>query len=240
MTKIYLIENCFGDPNKVYIGKTINSRYNPHKYTFGENIKYTIIDEINSLDKKDWKPLECYWIEQFKQWNFSVLNKNKGGSGPSYLDEEQRKNLRVPKKNKEKYSYPKTQRFINSVKGKHKIYPESRNKNISQSLKGYKQTQEHILKRSAHLKDKPNIKNQKPKPEGFGKIISEKLKGKKYDFTSKPIIQYDLNRNFIQEFPSITKACDIIFNDRSKNPNITKCCQGKIKTAYGFIWKYKI
>lgn len=26
MTKIYLVENCYGDSNKVYIGKTKNSR----------------------------------------------------------------------------------------------------------------------------------------------------------------------------------------------------------------------
>jgi hypothetical protein len=30
ITKIYLVENCYGDPNKVYIGKTINSRKKVH------------------------------------------------------------------------------------------------------------------------------------------------------------------------------------------------------------------
>jgi hypothetical protein len=38
MTKIYLVENCYGDPNKVYIGKTINSRELNHKKTYGKYI----------------------------------------------------------------------------------------------------------------------------------------------------------------------------------------------------------
>ena len=50
MTKIYLVENCYGDLNKVYIGKTKNSRENNHKNTYGDQIIYTIIDEIPSLD----------------------------------------------------------------------------------------------------------------------------------------------------------------------------------------------
>lgn len=239
MTKIYLIENCFKDPNKVYIGKTISSRYSPHKTTYGENIKYTIIDEVDSLKKEDWKSLECYWIEQFKHWGFNVLNKNKGGGGPSYLNEEQRKNLRVPKKNKENYSYPKTKSFIDSVTGSHKVHPESRNKNISKSLTGYKQSEDHINKRIKQLAGKSNIKNKKPKPAGFGKNLSEKLKGKKRNDITKPITQHDLNGILIKEFPSITNACELLFDDKSKNSNLTQCCQGKIKTAYGFIWKYK-
>jgi hypothetical protein len=91
MTKIYLVENCYGDSNKVYIGKTRNSRIGPHKRTYGKNITYTIIDYINSLNHKDWKPLESYWIEQFRQWGFDIVNKRKkGGMGPEFLSKESR------------------------------------------------------------------------------------------------------------------------------------------------------
>jgi hypothetical protein len=89
ITKIYLVENCYGDPNKVYIGKTINSRESNHKKTYGNQIMYTFIDEINSLNRKDWEPIESYWIEQFIQWGFEVVNKNKkGGMGPEFLSDE--------------------------------------------------------------------------------------------------------------------------------------------------------
>lgn len=304
MTKIYLVENCYGDSNKVYIGKTKSCRYLSHKKTYGEDIKYTYIDQVDSLDRKEWKPLESYWIEQFRQWGFEIMNKNSGGGGADFysqdskdkisralkgrvrpssfgekmkismleknlgkshnektklkmresklekssplkgikrglLNEEQKEKLRVPKKNKENYFYPKTKAFFESVVGKPKKHPKSRNKKISQSLTGYKQSPEHVEKRINKLKGKSNIKNKKPKPEGFGKTISEKLKGKKHDSKAKPILQYDINGDFIKEFSSITDACNIVFNNRSKNPNITKCCQGKLKTAYGFIWEYK-
>ena len=240
VTKIYLVENCYGDLNKVYIGKTINSREYIHKKRFGKDVLYSYIDEIDSLDSRDWKPLESYWIEQFRQWGFHLMNLNSGGGGCSFHTEDNKIRMRVPKKNKENYSYPKTSSFIEAVKGKSKHHPESRNKKISESLKGYKQSNEHILKRSSHLKGKPNLKNSKPKPENFGEKISKILKGKPHPTVCKPIFQCDLNHNIIQVFNSITEACDIIFKDRSKNPNITKCCRGEIKTAYGFIWKYKI
>lgn len=52
-----------------------------------------------------------------------------------------------------------------------------------------------------------------------------------------PILQYDLNMNFIKEWESITKAC--VFYNNNNLGNITKCCKGERKTAGGFIWKYK-
>lgn len=271
-TKIYLVENCYNDPNKVYIGKTKKSREYEHKIKYGSQVIYTYIDEVYSLKREYWEPLESYWIEQFRQWGFEIMNKRKkGGSGPEFhstetkkkmsilklgkpnitkgikrnpLSEEKKKNLRVPKKSKKKYSYPKSdiqKQKISQAKKEHICYnnPE-RGKKISKSLKGYKQTEEHINKRSAHLKGKSNLKNQKPKPEGFGKIISNKLKGGKRISIQKSVIQYDLEGNFIKEWPSILEACKILFNDTSKNPNITACCKNRIKSAYKYIWKYKI
>jgi hypothetical protein len=57
-TKIYLVTNINDNPNKAYIGKTKNSRENNHKKAFGNNIKYNIIDEVESLNRNDWEPLE--------------------------------------------------------------------------------------------------------------------------------------------------------------------------------------
>jgi len=87
-TKIYLVTNCFGDPSKVYVGKTINSREIPHKKTYGKQIEYSIIDEVNSLKYEDWGPLECFWIEYYKFLGFTLMNKNKGGGGPEFWCEE--------------------------------------------------------------------------------------------------------------------------------------------------------
>lgn len=81
ITKIYLVTNCYDNPNKVYIGKTISSREAAHKRTYGANIIYTYIDEIQSINRRDWEKIETYWIEQFKQWGFEVVNKRKKGGG---------------------------------------------------------------------------------------------------------------------------------------------------------------
>lgn len=97
-TKIYLVENCYGDSNKIYIGKTTKSRKTKHKIKFGKQIEYTYIDEVLSLNKKDWKPLEGFWIQYFKFLGFEVLNKNiYGGGGPSFYNEEQKNKMKKPK-----------------------------------------------------------------------------------------------------------------------------------------------
>ena len=124
-TLIYLITNIENDPNKIYIGKTINliRRNQEHYKTYGKQININVIDEINSLSRKEWMFLENFWMEQFRQWGFQLVNINKkGGGGPEF--------------------------------------------------------------RSESTKLKISIANSKPKPEGFGKILSLIQKGKKKPKTS--------------------------------------------------------
>lgn len=91
LTKIYLVENCYGDPNKVYIGKTINSREYQHQKLYGKDIIYTYIDEVNSLEYKDWEILETFWIQYFHFLGFDIQNKKlKGGGGLPYMRNETR------------------------------------------------------------------------------------------------------------------------------------------------------
>jgi hypothetical protein len=95
ITFIYLIEGIDNSPYKVYIGKTKRNRKYAHVHTFGPDITYTIIDSIDSLDRKDWEPLETYWIQQFKAWGFEVLNKNNGGGGPITHSEDTKNKIRL-------------------------------------------------------------------------------------------------------------------------------------------------
>jgi hypothetical protein len=92
ITYIYLIENIDNDPYKVYIGKTRTPkiRETSHRRKFGTNIIYNVIDQIESTDKKIWKPIETMWIQTFKNWEFQVINKNKGGGGVNYHTTESR------------------------------------------------------------------------------------------------------------------------------------------------------
>jgi hypothetical protein len=52
----------------------------------------------------------------------------------------------------------------------------------------------------------------------------------------KPIVQYSINGEKINDFPSAKAASDFI----NGFPNsITACCKGKLKTSRGYVWKYK-
>lgn len=51
---------------------------------------------------------------------------------------------------------------------------------------------------------------------------------------SKPVFQYDLNGNFIKEWPSTMEV------ERQLGiSHISECCLGKRNTCGGFKWKYK-
>lgn len=55
--------------------------------------------------------------------------------------------------------------------------------------------------------------------------------------SSRPVIQYDLNGNFIQEYPSCAAAAKAV--GMSQPSGISRACSGIRKTAKGFLWKYK-
>ena len=59
------------------------------------------------------------------------------------------------------------------------------------------------------------------------------VKKKKY---KQSVLQYDLNKNFIKEYPSLKSASETC---RTTNSAISRCCRGKYKSAGGYIWKYK-
>lgn len=80
---------------------------------------------------------------------------------------------------------------------------------VSNRLKGCGITQEDITKRISSLQKKIN---------------------------ADPILQFDLQGNFIREWNS---SIEIERELGYYSSNIRSCCRGKIKTAYGYIWKRK-
>lgn len=56
------------------------------------------------------------------------------------------------------------------------------------------------------------------------------------DKVAKPILQFDLDGNFIKQYSSLREAS----KDLKIHPsNISHCATGKYKTCKGYIWKYK-
>jgi len=219
---IYLVENCYNDPNKVYIGKTINPifRYYKHRTTYGTNIKFTIIDTIKTNIKHDWVHIERYWIEQFKHWNFNVVNINNGGGGSNFMSDDNKITL--------------ANRMYNNKNMLGKKHSELTKLKMSQSASG------KIL--SDDTKIKISVANKgKPKPDGYKAKISAIHLGKKLSLETKikmgsVVLQYDLQGNILNEYYSASEAARSI----NKIPSaIIECCNGKRKSAYGHIWKYK-
>lgn len=91
------------------------------------------------------------------------------------------------------------------------------------------------------------------KPEDFGLLISKLKKGKTLNYKRsqehnnklisyhfKPILQFNINDEFIKEWISLKEA-ELFLNPKEKlQNNISSCCRGRQKTAYGFKWKYKV
>ena len=56
----------------------------------------------------------------------------------------------------------------------------------------------------------------------------------KYDYRAKPVLQYDVNMNFIKEWPSANDAIKTL-----GIADVDKCASLKCKSAGGYIWRYK-
>jgi len=99
-TKIYLITNIDNDPYKVYIGQTKNLkvRLSNHRKKYHKNIQMSVLDEIKTEIREDWKQLESFWINLFQSWGFKLDNKNNGGNGPNQFSKESIDKLSKAKK----------------------------------------------------------------------------------------------------------------------------------------------
>lgn len=53
----------------------------------------------------------------------------------------------------------------------------------------------------------------------------------------KPVNQYTLDGDYVKTWSSATEAAKEL---GLKQPNISSCCKGKYKQAYGFIWRYAV
>jgi len=100
-------------------------------------------------------------------------------------------------------------------------------------------TKETCRKISKAKKGKPvsesrKEKMRKPFTDEHKKVLKEgiiKARGKK-------VLQYDLEGNFIKEWPSASTA-EKTLNTNKLSSNISACANGKQKTSYSYIWKYK-
>lgn len=69
----------------------------------------------------------------------------------------------------------------------------------------------------------------------YGTMNQRVAKANRNGKLSKKVLQFTLNGEFIREWPSMMECSRNGFSQR----NVSACCRGKYKQAYGYIWKYK-
>ena len=216
-----------------YVGKTVESleerlrkhisrRDNTYKSNWIISLKregltpnIELLDECSLLD---WHWLEKYWILQFKCWNFKLTNICEGGKGSDGLK--------------------------HSIESKEKISKWHKGKQWRLNAVLTDETKEKI--RLGNLNKKRNV-------DSVNKMIITKTGmstgvGRKHTMThinnitdgmiktkGKPVLQYDINMNFIKDWKSISTASKAL---KIPNSNIINVCKGNRKTAKNFIWIY--
>lgn len=78
-----------------------------------------------------------------------------------------------------------------------------------------------------------SVKFKKPSPERSNSI-SKALKGKTRPDKCIPVLQKDKNGIIIRKWTSITQIHD---EKGYSCGNISMCCHGKLKQAYGYLWE---
>jgi len=81
-----------------------------------------------------------------------------------------------------------------------------------------------------------NEAKKKMSDKAKGKIVSQETKIKISNYQSKPVLQFDLKNNFINEWKSAKAASNILNINRA---HIGACCRKQRKTAGKFKWQFK-
>ena len=201
------------DSNYHGSGRLISRIYNKRPHTFKEEYLKTCYTQ-EELD--EW---EKYFIFLYNTLSPNGYNLEEGGRGGVPCEETRRKIS-------EKKSGEKHHMF-----GKH--HSDETKQKISESLKRISSPN-----KGKHLSEE---RKKKLLVTHLGKPLSDEIK-KKISKTqindqnkSKKVLQFTLDGEFIREWPS-TAEC-------GRNGFITSavclCCNGKLKTHKGFVWKYK-
>lgn len=213
-------KGCFGDKNS-------NSLFVKAVRKYGyKNFKREIIEFCENREQLN--ELEIFWIKELDArntkigYNIAEGGKIKGLKGVPKSEEHKRKiglanKGRIP-------SIECIQKAIKINTGK--IRSIETEKKRLESRKGYKHTKETIEKiikgrRGSHHSEKSKQKQSKAK-----------------DSVKKPVLQFDLQGNFIKEWESICSIQRELGFDKSCISAVALNYRNR-KKAYGFIWKYK-
>lgn len=227
---------CWTSPSgKKYVGKDLydvrkrqflnskenytsgNSKIDNARRKYGvESFTYEILKEILADSKEELNKQLCYWemyyIDKLDTYN-NGYNSTKGGEGTL--------GKIVSEENKALFAKLAKERFTGTT------FTDEHKQKIGQALKGRTYTEDTIKKMSIAASKRTKDKNPM-----YGKHHTEETKAK----LGRSIIQYDLNNNFIAEYPSITKAGELLGINKVM---ISRVLNGSQRQTHSYIFKYK-
>jgi group I intron endonuclease len=249
MNKICCIYKITSPNNEIYIGQTINykQRFNNYKnykskttqkkiiksfYNYGfENHKFDILIECDREKLCYW---EKFYIILFNSFNNDYgLNQTTGGENYIIRNEYGSK-ISSYKLGKKRASF--SQEWRDNISKSHKgmVRSEKWLENLKKAAKIRKNNNGYVGTEEQKEKFKISLRKFFDSPSGL------ELRAKNSELTrkrfSKPVLQYDLNGNYIREWQS---ARSVFSELRICHPQIINCVNGKIKSASGYIWKRK-
>lgn len=223
---IYKIE-CL-ENKKVYIGQTVNprKRWMEHKRTLNLNKHHSC------LLQEDWNRYSE------KSFEHTIL----GEYSLDDIDYHERNFIAELKSNNPEYGYNLCDGG-NKNKTHHKITRELLRQ---QALSSHRWQGKNNPNYGGGLWNDERRKyysklNQEYWTEEARKEQSERMKSV-YNFDAaleavrEPVVQLDLNGNYIDEYPSVTEAGE---RTSTGHTHISSCCNNKRKTAGGYIWVKK-
>lgn len=204
-----------------------------------DNFEKLLIKKLNTLNPNGYNAKDGGSNGRPSEETREKMSKSMNGKKHS---EETRKKLREANLSKHLSEETKI-KIRNASKGR--CHSEEFKKWLSESRKGDKHhfygkhlSEEHKAKISHAIKGENHPMYDKNHSEESKKKISESRKGLNVginNYKSKKIVQYDLNGNFIRFWDSMG---EVEREAGISHGSISQCCNGKRKTAGGFIWKY--
>lgn len=228
--------------NKVYVGITSQNPikrwnnglgYNRQMYFYRailkygwDNIRHEII--ISGVSGEEAKHLEKYYISLYQANNPDFgYNLTSGGDGTLgfHHSQESRASISIKHTGKKR---PKdvVERIASKNRGR-KMSEDSKRKMSEAKLNQSFETRQKIS----------NALRGKVRSTSHCLNISKALKGRKNIWNNKAVLQYSKQGVFIKEWNTISEVSRLA---NISPGNIVACCKGRLKTAGGFIWKYKV
>lgn len=214
-----------------YLGKTIKNPFTylgsgkiwkrhlaKHMLTI-EDIKTEVVFETNNLEELINKGIELsllYNIVESKEWANLREERGDGGDTSKFIDYS---NINFHNSERSKH----LNNFINEEDKKQKL--KERANKID-----YKNTE-----RLRKIKENTNFEEREKKR--LENTDYTKFLWKTHEKNKKPVLQFNIDGEFLNEFDSAASAAKSL--GCNSGGNITNCCKGRCKSSMGYIWKYK-